>query len=189
MVTEMMISIDLSTYKQTVSLYHGSSVWLDTRNTSRWDWNQPNFTSDRYHTTQPATDPTEAREFNVYVLTFVCLHFTLSDTEMVNSLEKLCITRVATINSFNKVLNPRSSCTDNTEFWITHTHTHTHSLSLSLSLSLSHAHSLSLSLSLSFTIQTVLIFMYVYSLPVNCLVGWDCKMHRLLLCRGVRPRS
>ena len=20
-----------------------------------------------------------------------------------------------------------------------------------------------------------------------CLVGWDCKIHRLLLCRGVRP--
>ena len=35
-----------------------------------------------------------------YVLTFFCLHFMLSDTEMLNLLEELCMTQVATVNSF-----------------------------------------------------------------------------------------
>ena len=29
---------------QTVSLYHNSSVWLDTQDSSSWDRNPPNFT-------------------------------------------------------------------------------------------------------------------------------------------------
>ena len=48
-----------------------------------------------------------AWEFNAYVLNFVCLHFTLSDTGGLNSLEELCITLEVTVNSFGKVLNPR----------------------------------------------------------------------------------
>ena len=44
-------------------------------------------------------------KFNAYVLTFVCLHFTLSDTGVFNSLD-LCITRVAAVNSFVRVVNP-----------------------------------------------------------------------------------
>ena len=52
-------------------------------------------------------NPTQAREFNVYVLTSVCLHFSLLDTKVLNSLEELCITWVSTINSFAKVFNPR----------------------------------------------------------------------------------
>ena len=32
--------------RQTVSLYHNSSVWLDTRDASSWDRNPPNFTLD-----------------------------------------------------------------------------------------------------------------------------------------------
>ena len=42
-----------------------------------------------------------------YVKAFVCLHFTLSDSGVLNSLEELCITRVATVDSFARVLNPR----------------------------------------------------------------------------------
>ena len=34
-----------------------------------------------------------------FVLAFVCLHFAQSDTEVLNSLEEICITRVAAINS------------------------------------------------------------------------------------------
>ena len=29
--------------RQTVSLYHNSSVWLDTQDASSWDQNPPNF--------------------------------------------------------------------------------------------------------------------------------------------------
>ena len=42
-----------------------------------------------------------------YVVAFACLHFALTDTRVVNSYEELCITRVAVVNSFARVLNPR----------------------------------------------------------------------------------
>ena len=32
-------------HRQTVSLYHNSSVWLDTQDASSWDRNPPNFAS------------------------------------------------------------------------------------------------------------------------------------------------
>ena len=33
-------------HRQTVSLYHNSSVWLDTQDVSCWDRNPPNFMLD-----------------------------------------------------------------------------------------------------------------------------------------------
>ena len=33
-------------HRQTVSLYHNSSLWLDMQDASNWDWNLPNFTLD-----------------------------------------------------------------------------------------------------------------------------------------------
>ena len=33
-------------HRQTVSLYHNSSVWLDTQDALSWDWNLPKFTLD-----------------------------------------------------------------------------------------------------------------------------------------------
>ena len=48
-----------------------------------------------------------AQEFNAFVLAFVCLHFALSDTRALNSLEDLCITRMTAVNSFARMLNPR----------------------------------------------------------------------------------
>ena len=59
-----------------------------------------------YITSQPVVALTQAREFNVYVLTSVCLHFTLLDTEVLCSLEELCLKQMATVNSFGKVLSP-----------------------------------------------------------------------------------
>ena len=44
-------------------------------------------------TLQPTASPKPAREFNVYALTSLCLHFTLSETELFNSLEEHFITR------------------------------------------------------------------------------------------------
>ena len=43
-----------------------------------------------------------------YLSAFFCLHFVLPDTRVLNSLEELCITRVAAVNSFAWVLNPPS---------------------------------------------------------------------------------
>ena len=80
------IYVYIVNHRQTVSLYNNSSVWLDTRDGS----NQPNFNV-RSITYLPSADPKQAREFNVYVLTSVCLHFTLSDTEVFNFLEEICI--------------------------------------------------------------------------------------------------
>ena len=40
-------------------------------------------------------------------INFHLFHFTLSDTEVLNSLEELCIMQVAAVSSFAKVLNPR----------------------------------------------------------------------------------
>ena len=42
-----------------------------------------------------------------HVLAFICLYFALPNTRVLNSLEELCITRVAAVDSFARVLNPR----------------------------------------------------------------------------------
>ena len=42
-----------------------------------------------------------------YVVTFVCLHFALSEIRVLNSLDELCITRLTAVNSFARVLNPQ----------------------------------------------------------------------------------
>ena len=42
-----------------------------------------------------------------YVVAFVCLHFALPDTRVLNSFEELCIMRVAAVNTFARVLNLR----------------------------------------------------------------------------------
>ena len=34
----------------------------------------------------------------------------------------------------------------------------------------------------------ILSYFFMYTFPIlNCPVGWGCRIHRLLLCRGVRP--
>ena len=45
-----------------------------------------------------------------YVLTFISLCFYLWDTRMLNSFEELCITWMAAINSFARVLNSQTDC-------------------------------------------------------------------------------
>ena len=44
--------------------------------------------------------------FRTVIVAFVCLHFALLDTRLLNSLEELCIMWVAAVNSFARVLNP-----------------------------------------------------------------------------------
>ena len=76
-------------HRQILSMYHNSSLCLDTQDASSWDLNF----------TQTAADPTQAREFNFCFF----LHFTLSDTEVISSLEELCITRVPTVSYFANI--------------------------------------------------------------------------------------
>ena len=48
-------------------------------------------------------DIRQLRNLTHFVLTFVCLHFTQSDTGVLNSLEELCNTQVAAVYSFARV--------------------------------------------------------------------------------------
>ena len=83
--------------RETVSLYHCSSVSLDTWDAPSRDGNPWNFTSSWWHNPKPSLRLNVSAGINAYVSNFVCLHFALLDTEVLNSLEELCITRVATV--------------------------------------------------------------------------------------------
>ena len=65
------IYIYIVIYRQTVSLYHNSSVWLDTQDTSSWEWNPPNFIS----LLSPQATYVSSGIITHYVLAFICLHF------------------------------------------------------------------------------------------------------------------
>ena len=100
-------------HPQTVSLYHNSSVWLDTKDASSWDQNPPNFTLDLIIIPlgQQATYVSLVT-YNAFCINFHFFFyiFTLLDTRVLNSLEELSITRVAVINSFTRVLNTWEGC-------------------------------------------------------------------------------
>ena len=74
------IYIYIVLHRQTVSLYHNFSVWLDTLDASSWNRNPPNCMYVRLITYRSAIgDLTSVREFNTFCMTFVCLHFMLSE--------------------------------------------------------------------------------------------------------------
>ena len=85
---------------------HNSSVWLNMRDVSSWNWNLTNFTSTKQ-------SQVKWRDFNVYVLNFLLFTITLTETGVLNLLEELCITRVYIYIYIY-------------EHTHTHTHTHTH---------------------------------------------------------------
>ena len=58
-------------HRQTVSLYHNSSVWLDTQDASSWDRNAPNFTLDLISYRSALRWHASAQEYKA----FICLHF------------------------------------------------------------------------------------------------------------------
>ena len=68
----------------TVSLYHNSVVWLDTRVASS---RYRNLTSGWWHTPRPCLWLNISTGINAYVSNFVCLRCALSDTGVLNSLE------------------------------------------------------------------------------------------------------
>ena len=79
------IYIYIVIFRQTVSLYHNSSVWLDTQDASSRDWNPPNFTLDLLLSPQPTH--TSSGIITHYILAFVCTpFFVLPDTGVLTSL-------------------------------------------------------------------------------------------------------
>ena len=85
---------------------HDSLVQLDTRGASSRGRCPPNFMLGRWYIPNQVCESTSAPGFSAHVSTFVCLHFTLLAFEILNLLEDLYITQVATINTFAKVLEP-----------------------------------------------------------------------------------
>ena len=72
----MYIYIYIVIHRQTVSLYHNSSAWLDTKGASRWDRNSQNFTLDSvsYHTAILMAYVSSGIMTEI-VLVFVCFTF------------------------------------------------------------------------------------------------------------------
>ena len=96
------IYIYIVIHRQTFSLYHNSSMWLDMQ-----DQNPPNFyVMLCILPLNPQSTYISSGITILYVSALACLHFALPDTKVLNSLEELCIMRVAAINSFARVLNP-----------------------------------------------------------------------------------
>ena len=95
-------------HRQTVSLYRNSSVWLDTQGAWSWDQNTTNFTLDlvsyrsasKWHT-QVGNYPALCSNFRL----FTFLPYRIPEC-LIHS-KSFCITRVAAVNSFARVLNPR----------------------------------------------------------------------------------
>ena len=102
-----------------------TSVSQDPLDASSWDRNAPNFALDNLLLCCFG-DLRQLRNIKNFVSTFVCFHLTLSDTGVLNSLEGLCVTQVATSNSFARVLNPWEGSTHTHERAHAHTDTHTH---------------------------------------------------------------
>ena len=79
-------------------------MWLDTQDTSSWDWNPPNIRLSIIPLSHQSTY-VSSRMIRHYVVAFAYLHFVLLDTRVLNSYEQLCIARVAAVNSLVWVLN------------------------------------------------------------------------------------
>ena len=99
------IYIYIVIHRQTILLYHNSSVWLDTQDASSWDWNLPNFTLDLItNCSAISAIYVSSGIITHFVLTFICLQFVLSDTRVLNLFKELYITWIATVNSFTRGL-------------------------------------------------------------------------------------
>ena len=83
-------------HRQTVSLYHNSSVWLDTEVIRFKVGSKPAKLYIRFSILRLIQQATYVSSGIIthYVLTFVCLYFALPDTGVFNSLEELIITRL-----------------------------------------------------------------------------------------------
>ena len=89
-------------HRQNVSLYHNSSVWLDTRGARSRDRNPTDFYANRKFYC------TATKQFSVRkgILTHMYHFCFVYGYQELNSLEELCITRMATANSLARELKP-----------------------------------------------------------------------------------
>ena len=100
---------------------------------------RPTLRQTFYHTSQPASEPRQLGNYKALNCSFRLFTFLSYGIPVLNSFEELCIIRVAVVNSFTRVLNPRGggvyiiinrqnvSLYHKTSGWPhTHTHTHTH---------------------------------------------------------------
>ena len=94
------IYIYIVIHRQTFSLYHNTSVWLDMWDAPSWDWNLPNFTLGWWPTLRPSLRLNFSLRITACASNFVCLHFALSDAKVLNFIEELCIMREATVIFF-----------------------------------------------------------------------------------------
>ena len=85
------IYIYIIIHRQTVSLYYNSSVWLDTQDVWSWDWNLPNFTLDLVFYCSASRQHVSSGIIRHYVVAFVCLHFALPDTRVLNSMKSFTV--------------------------------------------------------------------------------------------------
>ena len=74
-------------HRQTVSLYHNSSVWLDTQDASIWNRNPADLMSVGYLTSKLSSLSVQVKEFYIYIY----LHIHLSVTRVLSSWKELCI--------------------------------------------------------------------------------------------------
>ena len=102
------IYIYIFIHRQTVSLYHNSSVWLETEDAWSWDRNLPNVTLDLVSERSANVGFGNYKilgsnsSSSVHLYTF----YTLLDTKVLNSFEELCIMRAAAENSFHQSAQP-----------------------------------------------------------------------------------
>ena len=89
-----------------LSLYHISSVWLDTKDAWSWDRNPPNFTLDLESDRSANKRTTVVKELLCSNSVRLFIFYTLPDTRVLHSFEELCIMRASAENSFARVLNP-----------------------------------------------------------------------------------
>ena len=93
-------------HRQTVSLYHKSSVWIDKQNASSRDRYPPTFSLGLVSYHSATGHLRHLGNYNALCISFrLFTFFALPGAVVLDSLKELCIIRVAVVNSFARVLN------------------------------------------------------------------------------------
>ena len=99
--------IYIVTHRQTVSLYHKSSVWLDRLDSQSWDRNLADWKANLrfYHSAMRKS--AQAKEI-LMLMYHICFVYTypFNGYRELNSFEESCFMLVATITSLTRELNP-----------------------------------------------------------------------------------
>ena len=98
------IYIYIVIFRQTFSLYHNSSVWLETPDTASWARNLPNFTLDLVYSAQPG-------HYNALFISFCLFTFCAIGYWSAPFVRRALHYAGGAVNSFARVLNPREGST------------------------------------------------------------------------------